>query len=309
LNNLRLEQLRIRHLKFVVLLAALGTLAATAEQLSMTPSAASMMLKEIESLFGATLFQRKGRGMTPTEQGLALLRRCQTILGEVDAMGSTLTEVGAPLLRLGAFPHTTTTLLPKIINSLITATPGWRVQLVDDRAESLSERLLSGEIDLLLGRLPSGFANRPVIAEIEQRVLYMSGLAVVARRGHALARHRNVPLSELLQWPWVLPAMTSTTRMALIDAFLQEGLPPPIPRVESPSYFYSLSLVGQSDLLTYCAHTAILEKSDETVILPVKIGAGAMPVSLLWRRSSIEADRAVRHLETEVLNDSQLTKT
>jgi DNA-binding transcriptional LysR family regulator len=301
LNTLRLEQLRIRHLKFVSLLASLGTLAATAEQLSMTPSAASMMLKEIESLFGASLFRRKGRGMTPTEQGVALLRRCQTILGEVEAMGSTLQEVGAPLLRIGAFPHTTTTLLPKMINSLITATPGWRVRLVDDRADSLAERLLSGEIDLLLGRLPSGFANRPVIAEIEQRVLYRSGLAVVARRGHALARHKTVPLGELLKWPWVLPGMASTTRMALIDAFLQVGLPPPIPRVESPSYFYSLSLVGQSDLLTYCAHTPMLEKSDETVILPVKIGTGAMPVSLLWRRSSIEAGLAVHRLENDVL--------
>jgi DNA-binding transcriptional LysR family regulator len=298
-SSQRLEQLRIKHLKFVGLLASLGTLAATAEVLSMTPSAASMMLKEIESLFGARLFRRKGRGMVLTEHGVALLPRCQTVLGEVDAMGATLQEVGPPLLRLGAFPHTTTTVLPKIVNSLITATPGWRVQIIDDRADRLAERLVTGEIDLLLGRLPGTFANRQVIAEIAQRVLYMSGLSVVARRKHPLSRLHTLPLEELLKWPWVLPGMASTTRIALIDAFLRAGLPPPIPKAESPSYFYSLSLVAQSDLLTCCAHSEILEKSDELSILPVTIGTGTMPVSLIWRRGSAEAVLAMLRLEED----------
>ena len=52
----RLDHLRIKQLRFVSLLASLGSLAATAERLSMSPSAASMMLKEIEGIFGAKLF-------------------------------------------------------------------------------------------------------------------------------------------------------------------------------------------------------------------------------------------------------------
>lgn len=83
----RLEQLRFRHLKFLRLLATLGWLAATAEHLSMTPSAASMMLKEIESIFGAKLFCRQGRGMALTDQGRALLPRCQTVPGELRPRG------------------------------------------------------------------------------------------------------------------------------------------------------------------------------------------------------------------------------
>ncbi len=299
MNTVHLDQLRIKHLKFVGLLASLGTLAATAERLSMTPSGASMMLREIESLFGEALFRRKGRGMVPTVQGLALLPRCRTVLGEVDAMGATLKEEGRSLLRVGAFPHTTTTLLPKIINSLITSTPGWRVQLIDDPAERLVEHLLSGEIDLLLGRLPSSFTNRSAIALIAQRVLYKSRLAVVSRRLHPLARHASVSLEESLKWPWILPGTASTTRTALAEAFLQAGLPAPAPRVESPSYFYSLSLVAQSDLLTCCAYTATLENSDDLTVLPVKIGISEMPVSLFWRKGSEEAELAIRRLEVD----------
>ena len=83
----RIDQLRIKQLRFLGLLASAGSLAATAEKLSMTPSAASMMLKEIEGLFGAKLFRRQGRGMALTEAGSAVLPRCQTVLGEVGAMG------------------------------------------------------------------------------------------------------------------------------------------------------------------------------------------------------------------------------
>ena len=292
----RLHQLRIRQLKFVTLLASLGSLAATAEQLSMTPSAASMMLKEIEGIFGAKLFRRQGRGMALTEQGLALLPRCQTVLGEVAAMGASMEGSSQPLLRIGAFPHTTTTMLPTIVKGLIEGRPAWRIQILDDSADRLLALLLAGEIDLLLGRLPNNAAKGQSITELEQRVIYQSSLSVVASKNHPLAGRSNLSMGDLLAWPWVLPSMQSTTRVAIVDAFLKQGLTPPIPMVESPSYFYSLSLVAQSQLLTCCAHSAAVLNSNQTAILPIKIGLESTPVALVWRKNSAEAQRAVDHL-------------
>ena len=293
----RLHQLRIRQLKFVTLLASLGSLAATAEQLSMTPSAASMMLKEIEDIFGAKLFRRQGRGMALTEQGLALLPRCQTVLGEVGAMGASMEGSSQPLLRIGAFPHTTTTVLPTIVKGLIEGRPAWRIQILDDSADRLLALLLAGEIDLLLGRLPNNAAKGQSITELEQRVIYQSSLSVVASKNHPLAGRSNLSMEDLLAWPWVLPSMQSTTRVAIVDAFLKQGLTPPIPMVESPSYFYSLSLVAQSQLLTCCAHSAAVLNSNQTAILPIKIGLESTPVALVWRKNSAEAQRAIDHLD------------
>jgi DNA-binding transcriptional LysR family regulator len=304
MSSPRLDQLRVRQLKFVGLLSSLGSLAATAEHLSMTPSAASMMLKEIESIFGAKLFFRQGRGMVPSALGRALLPRCQTVLGEVGAMGASLVDRGQPLLRIGAFPHTTTTVLPKIIKSLISDTPSWRVQILDHGADRLLDLLVAGEIDLLLGRMPSRIAYGPAISGLEQRVLYHSGLAVVANKQHPLAGRTDVSMGDLLAWPWVLPSTQSTTRVAVIDAFLREGLAPPIPLVESPSFFYSLSLVVNTQLLTCCVHSAALMNSRETVILPVKMDLEPRPVALVWRKNSAEAKRAVDHLELTVLGTS-----
>jgi DNA-binding transcriptional LysR family regulator len=294
----RLDQLRVRQLRFLSLLAAQGSLAATAEHLSMTPSAASMMLKEIESLFGTKLFRRQGRGMALTDEGQTLLPRCQTVLGEIGAMGSTLHGAGSPLLRLGAFPHTTTTVLPDIVKKLIAGPAPWRLQIVDGSADHLLQLLLRGEIDMLLGRLPRQVAGTPAINGLAQQVLYEGSLSVVASNTHPLAGRRSVTLAELLKWPWILPGTQSTTRVALVDAFLRRGLAPPVPVVESPSFFYSLSVVAQTELLTCCAHSAALQNGHATAILPVTVGLDPTPIALVWRKTSAEAQRAVAQLAT-----------
>ena len=292
----RLDQLRIRHLRFVGLLATAGSLAATAEQLSMTPSAASMMLKEIEGLFGAKLFRRQGRGMALTEHGHALLPRCQTVLGEVGAMGTSVTDLGHSLLRIGAFPHTTATALPRIVKCLTTAQPAWRVQIFDESADRLTEMLHAGDIDLMLGRIPSKYADRESVRGLNQRVLYQSTLVLVSARNHELATRKNLSLQDLLSWPWVLPSALSTTRVAVSEAYLKQGLAPPIPIVESPSFFYSLSMVAQTDLLTCCAHSAAVQNQHQTRILQVHSGLQSTPVALVWRKESALACRAAEAL-------------
>lgn len=292
----RLDQLRVRQLRFLSLLAQQGSLAATAEQMSMTPSAASMTLKEIEALFGAKLFRRQGRGMALTDEGRSLMPRCQTVLGEVGAMGSTLQGAGRPLLRLGAFPHTTTTVLPGIVKGLVTGPLPWRLQIVDGSAEQLLKLLLDGEIDLLLGRLPRQGLSASAIDGLAQRVLYEGSLSVVAARGHPLTRSRRLGLDALLAWPWILPGTQSTTRVALIDAFLRRGLMPPTPVVESPSFFYSLSVVAQTEMLTCCVDSAALQSSHATSVLPVTVGVDRTPVALIWRKASAEAQRAADRL-------------
>lgn len=292
----RLDQLRVRQLRFLRLLAAKGSLAATAEQLALSPSAASMMLKEIEGLFGTRLFERRGRGMAPTEQGLALLPRCQTVLGEVGAMGTALQGRARPLLRVGAFPHTASTVLPDIVRQLVAGPPAWQLKIVDGSADLLTQMLLEGEIDLLLGRLPRSVAGTTAAGELEQRVLYEGQLSVVAAGDHPLAGAQTLTLQDLADWPWILPGIRSTTRVALIDAFLRCGLAPPVPCVESPSFFYSLAIVAQTELLTCCAASAARQSAHAAAILPVEVGLDPTPVAMIWRRSSVEARRAVEQL-------------
>jgi DNA-binding transcriptional LysR family regulator len=262
----------------------------------MTQSAASMMLKDIESLFDVKLFRRQGRGMAMTHEGRALMPRCQTVLGEVGAMGSALQGTVQPAVRIGAFPHTAATVLPEIIKKLIAGPTVWRPKIVDGRADHLLQMLLQGDIDILLGRLPSHVADAPYFEDLSQRVLYEAPLSVVSSSKHALASKKKIDFSDLANCKWILPNMQSTTRVGLMEAFLRRGLTPPTPAVESPSFFYSLSVVAQTDLLTCCAQSAALQSNHATSILPILISQEPMPVSLVWRKSSVEAQRVADYL-------------
>jgi DNA-binding transcriptional LysR family regulator len=296
MNHPRLDQLRVKQLRFISLLAARGSLSATAEQLSMTQSAASMMLKDIESLFDVKLFRRQGHGMALTDEGKALMPRCQTVLGEVGAMGSVLLGTVQPIVRIGAFPHTAATVLPEIIKKLINGQTVWLPQIVDGRADQLLQMLLQGEIDILLGRIPSHVADAPYFDDLSQRVLYKAPLSVVSSIKHPLANKKKLEFSELSNWKWILPNMQSTTRVGLMEAFLRRGLTPPTPAVESPSFFFSLSVVAHTELLTCCAQSAALHSNHATSILPVIISQEPMPISLVWRKSSAEAQRVADYL-------------
>ena len=212
-------------------------------------------------------------------------------------MGASLSEAASPLLRIGAFPHTTTTVLPQIVQALVSGPTSWRLQILSNSAERLLQQLIAGDIDLLLGQLTRQAASTPAINGLAQRVLYQGKLSVVTRRDHPLSGRRQLPMSDLLAWPWVLPDMQSTTRVALVDAFLRQGLAPPMPVVESPSFFFSLPLVASTDLLTCCAHSAALVSHHQTSILPVAIGLDPTPVALVWRKNSAEALRAVAQLK------------
>jgi DNA-binding transcriptional LysR family regulator len=294
MTQARLDQLRVKQLKFLGLLQAQGSLAATAESLFMTPSAASMMLKDIEGLFGAKLFQRQG--MVPTAYGLALLPRCQTVLGEVRAMSSALGADANSVLRIGAFAHTTTTVLPHMVKKLLTRQPTWQIQVIDGSAKHLWEQLLVGDIDLLIGRAPQSVVDGAGRQGLAQRVLYDSKLSVVSAANHPLTLRRKLQLSDLHTWRWILPSAESTTRTALADEFFKRGLTPPTPVVESPSFFYSLSIVAHTDLLTCCAHTAALHSGHATSILPIALGAESTPVALFWRKDSQFAQLAAAEL-------------
>jgi len=292
----RLDQLRVKQLRFLSLLATQGSLSATAEQLSMTQSAASMMLKEIESLFDVKLFRRHGRGMALTNEGMALMPRWQTVLGEVGAMGSTLQGAVQRVVRIGAFPHTAATVLPEIVKKLISGKTVWRPRIVDGRADYLLQMLLQGEIDILIGRLPSHVVDAPYLEDLSQRLLYEAPLSVVSSSKHPLASKKKLDFAELAKWQWILPDMQSTTRVGLMEAFLRRGMTPPIPAVESPSFFYSLSVVAKTDLLTCCAQSAALQSSHATSVLPVIVSHEPLHVSMVWRKSSVEAQRVAEFL-------------
>ncbi|UJR78464.1 HTH-type transcriptional regulator DmlR [Sandaracinus amylolyticus] len=78
----------------------LGGLSAAARRLGMTPSAVSKLVARLEERLGVRLLHRSTRKLRLTDEGSFFYERSVTILEEMRAAESTLTEGGAPRGRL-----------------------------------------------------------------------------------------------------------------------------------------------------------------------------------------------------------------
>lgn len=227
------RRLRLRHLELLVALADAGTMRAAALRLHLSQPALSKMLAEIETGFGARLFERSAQGLAANALGDAVVYRARVMLGElsrgkdeVDAL-----RTGAKgVLRLGTLSVTAT--VPQAVVRLRRRMPGARVQIQEGRVRELIRRLLDGELDCVFGAITPELLTSELLPLLRPEVLLEDELCVLCGAAHPLARRRRVGWAEVHAAAWVAPPKDTLVRQALMTAFLNEGLDPPEPAIE-----------------------------------------------------------------------------
>lgn len=231
-----LRTLRLRHLELLVVLSGTPTMRSAAARLHLSQPAISKMLGELETCFGARLFERSQRGITANPLGAAAAFRARAVLNElaratsdVDAMQRGVTAV----LRVGA-PSVTAT-IPAAIAALRARLPGIAVQLKEGRVHELIHLLLERELDCVFGAITPQLMASDMIPLLEPAVLLEDELCVLASTSAAAVAARPLRWRDLQDAQWVLPPKETLVRQAFDAAFLNGGAPPPVPVVEALS--------------------------------------------------------------------------
>jgi DNA-binding transcriptional LysR family regulator len=76
-------RLTIAQLEAFYWTAKSGSVQSAARHLHLSQPTVSLRLRDLETILGAQLFERAGRGIRPTPNGLSLLTRAENVLGEV----------------------------------------------------------------------------------------------------------------------------------------------------------------------------------------------------------------------------------
>ena len=100
-----------------------------------------------------------------------------------------------------------------------TRSPRIRLNVREDSMEALLERLDQDLVDIVIGRLASGFGGD----QYSQEPLRDDHPLFVARQGHPLTQ-KPVTLEDLLGFPWVLPEQPNIIRQQLEFAVRDMGL-------------------------------------------------------------------------------------
>jgi len=277
------QRVSLRHLRLIDAIEREGSLVRAAERLSMTQSAVTKALQEVEALVEAELFIRTSRGSVPTPFGQVLVRHARAVISQLRHASREVSDLheGTGSVRIGTLPSTAGSVLPAALAIALHRQPGLKVQVVEGAHDWLTTLLRRGDLDLMTCRLP--IRRHP--ADIAQEVLGADRARLIVRVGHPLSRKSQITLKTLASYRWVLPPRDSAMRRQLESAFQEVGIDSPIACVESMSFLTNRALILASDFVTvWPQHLAEAEaRTGLFRILPVELDQTDRPLGVWWR--------------------------
>src|SRR5258706_3460384 len=228
-----LSRIRLRHLQCFLAIVRTGTLGGAAQALSITQPAVTKTVNELEEILGTRLFVRGRRGATLTPEAQVFVLHANASVEALSrAVESVVAGPGETPLNVGVLPTLATAFLPAVLHNFARARPTVRVRVQSGRNKPLIEMLRLRELDMVIGRLSDPDAMLGVTFEH----LYAEPMVISIRKLHPFAlRHakRAAPMSELSEYPLVLPTEGTLIRQ-VADGFLaRHGVMPKAGVVET----------------------------------------------------------------------------
>lgn len=141
----------IRQARYFVGVAEFGSMSRAAQELSISQSAVTEAIKDLEARLGVQLFERRRRGIEITYHGHVFLRHAKAILTEVSNAERSLgaeAEVAEGHLNIGVTSLTAGYVLSDLLSRFRRVNPGVEVSAVEDTGEYLEHLLVGGELDV-----------------------------------------------------------------------------------------------------------------------------------------------------------------
>lgn len=192
-----------RHLALLRELADRGSVTATAQATSRTPSAVSQQLRTAERELGVRLVEPDGRGIRLTDAGRLLAVgavEVQTVLARVQARLEEFRGQPTGTVRVASLTSAAEFLMPATITAL--AACGIHVELTDMDVSEEDYSGLAADFDVVVGHsltsaVPAGAHG------LVHRVVAREPLDVALPADHPLASRRVLQPRDVVGEPWI----------------------------------------------------------------------------------------------------------
>jgi LysR family hydrogen peroxide-inducible transcriptional activator len=234
--------MELHQLRYFCAIAETSSFSRAAQQTHVSQPSLSQQIRKLEDELGTRLFDRLGRTVRLTEPGRTFLPRARAVLGELEAARSDLVERKASVggaVCVGVIPTIAPYFLPPHLAAFSRKYPQARVSVVEEITPLLLEKLRSGSIDVAVLAIPIPVRGH----EFETLPLITEKLYAVLPKGHPMARHETVTLTELRQDPFLLLRDGHCFRETTVEACKRAQLNPQI-IFESGQFSSILSMVS-----------------------------------------------------------------
>ncbi|WP_159817657.1 LysR substrate-binding domain-containing protein [Colwellia sp. 20A7] len=210
--NITLKQLTV-----FTTTARLNGITKAAQELSMTQSAASQSLKELENILGYPLFTRHGRKLVINAHGQVLLSKATQMLVLQDQIQQPITTELQGELKVAASVTIGSYVMPQLLAKFIAIHPQVEPKLFISNSEQVTEKLLAGQAHIGLIEAPLSHKSLSLSPWRNDQ------LVVFCAKDNVLAKQKKLTLTEMSQQRWILREHGSGTRAVFINAMQQLG--------------------------------------------------------------------------------------
>jgi len=190
----------LRQMRAFVAVAKTGNFTLAAQNLHVTQSALSGLIKELEQTLEAKVIDRSTRRITLTDIGKELYPLFSQMIDDLDGALANVadhTSLKKGIVRIAAPQLLSCTLLPEAIAAYRAQYPDIEVRLKDTEVEGVIARVLSGEADLGIG------PEREPAPPLDSRPLFEMPFALVFPIGHALERQARITWQDVARFPLI----------------------------------------------------------------------------------------------------------
>ena len=152
----------VKQLRYFVALEEHQHFGKAAEACFVSQSAFSVAIRELESGLGVRLVDRTNRKVTVSQLGREVATQARLCIRDMEALVEVARgnrEALAGPLRLGVIPTIAPFLLPRVLPALGKAHPRLQLLLREETTQRIYDKLMDGQLDLMLLALPYELRN------------------------------------------------------------------------------------------------------------------------------------------------------
>ena len=182
--------------------AKCGSLTRAAEELFISQPAVSQAIKQLESQFGVSLFNRTHRGMELSVHGKMVFKQVEEALALLDDAENKLLELkttATGMIRIGATDAIFSNLLADKIVQYNRKYPGVKIELITGTTPETLNQLKENKCDI-------GFLNLPIEdkdVNFTRTVSHLSDVFVAGEK-YAHLKDKKLSLSDLQEYPLLM---------------------------------------------------------------------------------------------------------
>ena len=187
-------RLTLKQLRAFVAVYRLGKLADAADELGVSLSAVSALIRQIEETLNTRLFDRSTRALAPTRAADEAFGIAERILQDVVTLGSNfrdLSEGSRGRVHLAATPATAATLLPATARRFVRRYGNIQLVLDDCAPSQFLHHIISERVEMGIG------TPAPAGAGCDNRLILSDALQVVCADDHPFAACEAVRWQDL----------------------------------------------------------------------------------------------------------------